>query len=166
MKELYVIRHGIAEPRTAENLDDEHRQLTKKGKEKVKDITKSLKNMGISFDIIFTSPLDRASQTAELMEGLCNKKDGIIVSEILKPGGTYNELIDQLNSIDGADSIAIVGHEPFLSGFISYCLSKSRSSFIVMKKGGIAALAVNGEILPGKCELMWLMGPGQLLNGM
>jgi len=67
-----------------------------------------------------------------------------------------------LNSLEGKDKIAIVGHEPFLSGFASYCLSKSKNSFIRLKKGGILALEVDNMLKPGQSRLAWLMEPWQL----
>jgi phosphohistidine phosphatase len=69
-----------------------------------------------------------------------------------------------LNGLEGPEKVAIVGHEPFLSGFASYCLSKSKSSYIKLKKGGILMLEMEGALKPGQCRLAWLMEPWQIIE--
>ncbi len=161
MKALYVIRHGIAEKPDAD-VDDEARELTGKGRERMKLVAKGLEDSGVRFDIILTSPLARASQTADIIRKYCSPDADMEVTGLLKPVASVDELIERLNTIEGADSVAIVGHEPFLSSFVSYCLSGKKSSFIQLKKGGIALLETDGDLQPGQCALVWLLEPGQL----
>ena len=162
MLELYIIRHGLAgKPMEDESLDEE-RPLTKKGKSRMKDVAKGLDEIGISFDAIVSSPLSRAKETAEIVEKYCGDKNGIECSDLLKPGASYDKLIEFLNALEGKDAVAIIGHEPFLSGFASYCLAKGKNSFIKLKKGGVLALEVDGAVKPGQCKLAWLMEPWQL----
>ena len=164
MLELYIIRHGLAgKPLEDEQLDEE-RPMTKKGKDRMKDIAKSLEELGICFDAIVSSPLARAKETAEIVDKYCGDGGGIEYTELLKPGAPYDKLIEHLNGLEGKDKVAIVGHEPFLSGFASYCLSKGKSSFITLKKGGIMALETEGALKPGQCKLAWLMEPWQLVE--
>lgn len=164
MLELYIIRHGLAgKPLEDESLDEE-RPMTKKGKDRMKDIAKGLEELGVSFDVIVSSPLARAKETAEIVDKYCCDADGIEYTDLLKPGATYDGLISYLNGLEGKDTVAIVGHEPFLSGFASYCLSKGKNSFIRLKKGGVLALEMDGELKPGQCKLAWLMEPWQLLE--
>lgn len=160
MKALYIIRHGAAGKRLEDESLDEARPLTKKGKDRMKDIAKGLKDMGVSFDKLITSPLPRCAETADILMK-CSAEDPQ-ATDLLKPGASSDDLIGYLNTLDGADAVAIVGHEPFLSEFASYCMSKSKTSFIVLKKGGIIAMDVDGMLKPGTCKLEWLMGPAQL----
>ncbi|HTY92142.1 MAG TPA: phosphohistidine phosphatase SixA [Methanocella sp.] len=161
MLELYIIRHGLAgKPLEDVNLDEE-RPLTKKGKERMKAIAKGLDEMGIAFDVVVSSPLTRSKETAEIVDKYCSDAD-IVYTDLLKPGATYDPLIDYLNGLTDKEKVAIVGHEPFLSGFVSYCLAKSKNSFIKLKKGGILALEMEGALKPGQCKLAWLMEPWQL----
>ncbi|MCD1293615.1 phosphohistidine phosphatase SixA [Methanocella sp. CWC-04] len=164
MNELYVIRHGIAEMISPAGGGDESRELTKKGREKVRLISKTLKDREIFFDRIVSSPLTRAVQTAEIVSRYCSDREEIALTDYLKPGSSYEDLIEYLNRTEGAEKVAIVGHEPFLSGFISYCLSRSKSSFVEMKKSGVALLEIDGMIIPGKAKLLWLMGPKQFMD--
>jgi len=76
MLELYIIRHGLAgKPLEDERLDEE-RPLTKKGKDRMKDVAKGLDEMGISFDAIISSPLP-AKETAEIVDKYCGDGNGI-----------------------------------------------------------------------------------------
>ena len=162
MKELYIIRHGPAGKRLEDESLDEKRRLTKKGKETMKGVARGLKNMDVSFDKMLTSPLARCAESADLLCKCCTDANGAEAVDILKPGASIDDVIGYLNALDGADTVAIVGHEPFLSEFASFCLSKAKSSFIDLKKGGVIALEVNGMVKPGTCKMCWMMGPSQL----
>lgn len=151
MLELYIIRHGIAEKDGGE-MGDEGRRLTKKGKEKMKEVAKELKKGDIHFDLILTSPLLRAKETAEIVVKQCGSK--MTETDLLKPGAEYQDLIKYCNKLKGYKRIAVVGHEPFLSGFASYCLAKTEISFIDLKKGGVLMLDVGGTLKPGACVLL------------
>lgn len=151
MLELYIIRHGIA-AQSGGALGDEGRRLTKKGIAKMKKAAKALKKEEIHFDLILTSPLLRAKETAEIVLDKCGSK--LKVTDLLKPDASYRDLIKYCNKLKGCERVAIVGHEPFLSGFASFCMTRSESSFIDLKKGGVLKLDVGGEIKPGECVLV------------
>jgi phosphohistidine phosphatase len=162
VKELYVIRHGIADDAAGHGGSDEQRQLTKKGKDKVNKVARFLKNGGTELGHVLSSPLARALETAEIVREECSRSGDVVITDLLKPGGSYDDLVGLINETGGDESIAIVGHEPFLSGFVSYCLSGSRHPYVRMKKAGVALLTYEGHLEPGGCELAWLMGPGQM----
>ena len=163
MDALYVVRHGIAEQR-GPNVEDDARELTRKGKDRMKLVAKGLADASVRFDAILTSPLARALQTARILEKYCASGDSVVETDLLKPDASFDGLIEQLNGLEGVDSVAIVGHEPDLSSFISYCTADKKASFIVLKKGGVALLETGGAIRPGKCLLAWLLEPGQLIR--
>ena len=164
MKELFIVRHGPAGKPLEDKKLDEARPLTKKGKEKMKDIVKGLSDMNISFDKIVTSPLARCAESADILSKCCTAKKGVEPIDALKPGGSVDDVIGYLNALDGVENVAIVGHEPFLSEFASYCLAKSKNSFIDLKKGGVIALEFEGMIKPGTGKLCWMMEPSQLIK--
>jgi phosphohistidine phosphatase len=163
VKALYVLRHGIAEELGA-GMDDDARELTRKGTGRMKTIAKGLADVGVRSDVILTSPLVRAVQTARIFRKYCSEKADIEMSDLLKPDASFDELIDHLNRLDGVDSVAIVGHEPFLSGFVTYCLAGEMPSFVLLKKGGIASLAIDEAIKPGHCALTFLLQPEHLIR--
>ena len=65
--DLFILRHGEAGKRLSSGSSDFDRPLTITGKREVTDIAKSLKDFGVKFNFIITSPLKRAHQTASLV---------------------------------------------------------------------------------------------------
>lgn len=163
MKSLYVVRHGIAQKR-GEGVDDDARELTARGRDRMKLVAKGLADAGVRFDAILTSPLARALQTARIVEKYCAGGDAFVETDLLKPGASFDRLIEQLNGLEGTDSVAIVGHEPDLSSFVSYCIADRKTSCVRLKKGGVALLEPDGAIGPWQCLLAWLLEPGQLIQ--
>ena len=87
--EVYLIRHGIAAERGTYSNDDE-RPLVDKGINKTKKVAKSLREIGVVFDVICTSPLVRAKQTADILfeAGLSSQ---IEIFSALAPGGNIQD---------------------------------------------------------------------------
>ena len=163
MLELYIIRHGLAGKPLEDKVKDHKRPLKKKGKEMIKGVAKGLKNQKIQFDVILSSPLIRSKESAEIVNEYCGHNKKIVVTELLEPGASYNDLIKYLNKLKSSKKIAIVGHEPFLSGFTSYCLTKKKNPFINLKKGGVLVLEAEKVITPGQCMLSWLLEPDHVI---
>ena len=65
--DLFILRHGYAGNRLSDSKKDTKRQLTVSGKKEVVEIEKSLKKLGVKFNVIFSSPLTRAFQTAKII---------------------------------------------------------------------------------------------------
>lgn len=163
IKELYVIRHGIADEASEHSGIDEERQLTEKGAEKVRGVAQYLRSRDVELGVVVSSPLARARETAELVAAVCCCSRPLVITDLLLPEGSHEELIAFLNGLS-EETLAVVGHEPFLSGFVSYCLANSSRPFVRMKKAGVACILYDNQIEAGACELAWLMGPGQMLS--
>ena len=69
---LYLIRHGIAAEPEEYDTDSE-RPLTKEGERKTRKIAQRLYELEIQFDLILTSPLLRAQQTAAVLMSDCSR---------------------------------------------------------------------------------------------
>src|SRR5208337_3657857 len=63
---LYILRHATAEE-AASSGDDGARKLTERSKEKMRGAAAGLRAMGVKFNVILTSPLARAAETAEIV---------------------------------------------------------------------------------------------------
>jgi phosphohistidine phosphatase len=123
--DLFILRHGEAGKRLSSTSSDFARPLTVRGKREVTDIAKSLKDFGVKFNFIITSPLKRAHQTASLVAMTFNTKNKIEDWAELKPEGNRRELYHKLSQEFKQDlSIFIVGHEPYLSTLISEIISE------------------------------------------
>lgn len=160
---LYIIRHAIADPIGPEG-DDSQRPLTVKGRTRMYRIAQGLKELGESIDLILTSPYLRANQTARILaKKLDLGKEAIVPTDALSPSGQAADLIQEINEKhSGAQSIALVGHEPHLSSLIALLLSGDPGLSITMKKGGVCHLSVEA-LQAGRCAtLEWLLTPAQL----
>lgn len=162
MQELFIIRHGFAGQSLEDRAMDEERPLKKKGKEQIKGVAKGLKELNLCFDVVITSPLLRAKETAEIINSYCGDSKKVIENDLLRPGGSFSNLIKFLNKHKKYKKVAIVGHEPFLSSFASYCLTKNKNSVIELKKGGVLMLEVEDTLKPGQCKLTMLIEPEHL----
>lgn len=162
--ELYLLRHGIAAERGSRAYPSDHqRPLTPDGIKKLRRSVRAMQSLGLSFDLILTSPYARARQTADVVADALGLEGVLEVSALLEPGGDLQELIADLASrTKRIDRTLLVGHEPMLSSLISLLLSGEDDLDITMKKGGLCKLAIR-TVSPGRCAtLEWLVTPKQL----
>jgi len=155
--ELYLIRHGIAEERGEAWPDDTKRPLTDEGIDRLQKSARALERLGVSFDVVLTSPLVRTHQTAEIVASACSPKPSVVNVEALAPGGSTAAVIAELEKHAKKTRIAIVGHEPDI-GELAAKLAGMRVD-LEFKKGAIARIDV--EALPPKepGQLRWFLPP-------
>jgi phosphohistidine phosphatase len=159
---LYLIRHGIAIERN-ENIDDFERSLTPEGSKKTRDIAQKLHKLGLKFDLLQTSPLLRAKQTAEIFANTFSSP--IEISELLAPEGSFKNWIRWLLTWQeqGHNSLGIVGHEPDLSAWAELLIFGEARGALILKKAGIAGIHIPEEGLPvGNSLLFFLIPPKSL----
>ncbi len=164
--ELYLIRHGIAE-QASDRIKDEQRRLTKEGRQKTEKIAQRLKKLGLSFDLIITSPLVRARQTADILiaAGLASQLEEC--AYLAPPGDRiFNWWEDWFEPRKFASNtrLALVGHEPCLSNWAEILLWGEAKERLVLKKAGMIGLRVpeTGSAL-GRSQMFWLTPPKYLL---
>ena len=162
---LYIIRHAIAiDEGTPEYDNDSERPLSDKGKKKMRQIAKGLRALGVDFDLILSSPYLRAKETAEILAEVSRTKANVAFSEHLIPLGDPDLLISEMNEKYIANSVALVGHEPFLSVLIGLLVSENASLDMTLKKGGVCRLSVDDLHHTRKATLEWLITPGILVE--
>src|SRR5207249_7694648 len=133
--ELYLVRHGVAEQRGEAWPDDSKRPLTEQGISRLRKSARGLARIGVGFDVILTSPLVRARQTAEVVAGALDARPPIVIAESLVPGGQYQAVLADLEKQTRRPRIALVGHEPGI-GELTARLAGSRHP-IEVKKGAV-----------------------------
>jgi hypothetical protein len=104
MTELYLIRHGIAEEQGEAWPDDAKRPLTQEGAAKLRKAVRALARLGVSLDVILTSPLVRTRQTAEIVAAGFDPKPHLVTADSLAPGGSAAAVIADLRSRPGASA--------------------------------------------------------------
>jgi phosphohistidine phosphatase len=161
---LYLLRHGIAVDHGAPGFaKDADRPLTPEGERKLWQATEAMQALGLSFDLILSSPLLRARQTAEIVAEAFRARKKLEFSDTLAPAGSPKKLVELLNHHDPPlEDVLLSGHEPYLSELISLLLSGGEHLSITMKKGGLCKLAVE-SLKHGRCaRLEWLLTPKQM----
>jgi phosphohistidine phosphatase len=146
---IYFLRHGEADWPDWKKPDDE-RPLTEKGKEEMHQVGAFLANLSVKPHIVVTSPLPRASQTAEIAAPYIDSK--CIEDKLLKPGFGRSELKKLLKK-RAPESIMLVGHEPDFSKTVG----KLTGATIKLAKAGIALVEIDAGLCCGK--LLWLFPP-------
>jgi phosphohistidine phosphatase len=155
--ELYLVRHGIAAERGPEYPDDSKRPLTGKGMAALRREAKALNGLGITFDLIITSPLTRTRQTAEILAEHVQGKPQVVHSDALAPAGTPAAVMQEIAKHARKARVALVGHEPNI-GELAARLIGARSP-IQFKKGAICR--IDFDVLPPKAlgQLIWFVPP-------
>jgi len=155
--ELYLIRHGVAEERGDAWPDDTKRPLTDDGISRMRKATRGLAQLGVSFDLILTSPLVRARQTADILAAGLEPTPVVMSVDALAPGGAYAALVTELAKHARRTRLALVGHEPGV-GELAARLVGSRHP-IEFKKGAVCRIDLD-ELPPnGPGDLRWLLPP-------
>ena len=161
---LFLLRHGHAVERDEfDYVRDGLRPLTPRGKKQLRAVTAAARAMGLHFDAIWSSPLVRARQTAEIVAAGMYLKQPLSLVDELKPGGDARQLIQKIARPDKVlENLLLVGHEPDLGGLISLLVTGHAGAGFALKKSGLAKLETE-KLRAAKCAtLAWLLTPAQL----
>ncbi len=161
---LFLLRHGIAVEREEFDLaSDGLRPLTVKGRRQLRQITVALRKLKLDFDLILSSPLVRARQTAEIVAVELKLEKRLSFANELKPGASPKMLVQKISHQNpAANNFLLVGHEPDLSQLISLLVNGGPGLQLDFKKGGLAKLELE-NLRAGKCAtLAWLITPKQM----
>ena len=133
---LHLLRHAEAEPYQA---DDCSRGLTEKGSKQARRVGCFMKEQCIRPEVILTSPVLRARQTAEIVAKLLGKTT---LTEIpwAACGMTPDVALAELSGFSKLDSVMIVGHEPDFSSLIASLIGVSRSESIEVAKASLVGV--------------------------
>lgn len=159
-RRLYFLRHGLADHPDFRG-DDDHRPLTRDGEVRMRRQTSCLVGLDLDLDVILTSPLTRAVQTAAIVAGGLGLADRVLEEPRLGAGFNVAALAAILTELPaGHRRILLVGHEPGISQVVGEITG---GSDVVVKKGGLARVDLtDGEDLRG--TLVWLLPPKVMQN--
>lgn len=162
MIRIYLVRHGIAvEHEDRGDLPDDDRPLTGKGRRRFRRAARAFARLGEPLDFIFTSPLIRASQTAEILAGALKASEVDVIEE-LRPGGGVGKLLAEVGRrLKDDQSCALVGHDPQMSLLVAALgdVPKAEQERIDFRKGAIVRVDV-GELPSARpTQPRWHMRP-------
>jgi len=161
---LFLLRHGVAVERDEfDYAGDAARPLTSKGRKQLRGVAAALRAMGVCFDVILSSPLVRARQTAEIIAAELKLQKRLVFADELKPGGDAKKLFQKIAGLKKVPgNVLLVGHEPDFSELISLLVTGSRGGGFALKKGGLAKLEIE-KLRAHKCAILaWLLTPAQM----
>jgi phosphohistidine phosphatase len=162
---LLVIRHAIAEDReefAASGRDDSERPLTRLGRRRMRRNARGLRRLAPTIDVLATSPYVRAAETASIVADTLGIKGDAVAVDALTPEQPSDALLSWLSTHPADATVAVVGHEPHLGRLVTWFLTGSSESHVVLKKGGVCLLDLGVRPAAGSALLQWLLTPGQL----
>ena len=160
MTTLLLVRHAIAEARGEAWPDDSLRPLTGKGVSRMRDIAARLMMLGETADVVLTSPLTRASETAAILFETWSPLPNVTVIQGLAPGNSPEDTVAELTRYSRNARLALVGHEPDLGELAAWLVGSKHP--LPFKKGGVARIDVDLPARAGSGQLIWLATPKML----
>jgi phosphohistidine phosphatase len=155
---LYLVRHGLAEDHNP--AGDAERALTPKGRLRIAEEAKGLRDLKVQPDIILTSPMRRALETATI---IAEELGGTRVEQLRELGaGPYGpaDILAALGLYNNLKEIALVGHQPWLGELASFMLTGSTSDCqIELKKGAVVCLEHVPDQGQDRYLLIWSLPP-------
>ncbi len=157
--QLYIVRHGIAIDRDDPKSPLEaERYLTEEGIEKTTLVAKSIAALGISTDLLVSSPYVRAMQTAEIFaSALDYAQQKIGKSEALLPGAEPGAFFRELARQKEASTVFCFGHAPHVDALVAAAIGV-KHHITEMKKAGVALVELK-RVSPPSGQLVWLVTP-------
>ena len=153
---IYVLRHGIAEDAPPGGTDAD-RALTQEGKRKLRGVLERARRAGVRPDLILSSPLKRAMETAAIAAAVLGAKDDTVRTNALIPSSSADRVWKELRART-VEAVLLSGHEPQLSTLVAYLLGCPALQ-VRMKKAALVAIEVEaGEVQPHGV-LLWMLTP-------
>jgi phosphohistidine phosphatase len=153
---LLIIRHAIAVPRGTPGIADAERPLTPDGEERFRAAAAGVARLVGRPDALLSSPWLRARQTADIAAGAWGKIEPE-ETDVLA-GGTFDEQARVLDRYPASGTVAVVGHEPYVSDLLGRLLGSRSEDRLTFKKGGAALVDIPARVREGG-RLLWYLPP-------
>ena len=150
---LYLIRHATASHLAA---SDEARALTKEGHDEAGLAGRALRVLGARPDHILTSPLTRASETANILAHSLHLTKKVKVLKELANDHSFASLLRALQPFHKDSELVLIGHEPSMSEHLAGFLGVRRAEVFPLGKASIACVETHA-LEPGTGRLLWLV---------
>jgi phosphohistidine phosphatase len=152
---VYFVRHASAGQHRLDPAKDEKRPLDNDGIEQCTTIGRALASMETHVDLILSSPLKRAAQTASLVANELAYEEKIVLTPALRPDSNYGKFSALLGEHAEHEAIMVVGHNPNLSEFLGRLIGGGSRTGMELKKGAVARVEVDRR----RGILHWMVTP-------
>jgi phosphohistidine phosphatase len=154
---IYFVRHASAGKSLSDPAHDAKRPLDKAGVRQSAYVGRALAALETQVEVIISSPLKRAAQTASLVANELAHDRKIMFSEALGKDAEFNAFQELLRKYAKHDAIMVVGHNPSLSRFLSNVITGATNGRAVeLKKGAVARVDYDGR---KPAMLQWCITP-------
>jgi phosphohistidine phosphatase len=158
---LYLVRHAAAIDRS-HTIPEAYRYLTPEGRKAFRKSAKIAEKEGVLADLILSSPLIRAVQTADILAERIGYQGPVQIAEELSPGFEGRDLERLLATSASITGLALVGHEPDMGLLLAELLGiKVETS---LKKGAIVSLTLEQKQGSRKASFNWLVTGGKVMT--
>jgi phosphohistidine phosphatase len=152
---LYLMRHANAGLRRGNPILDAKRALIKEGKDQCMLMARLLSALKVQVDVIVSSPLKRAMQTAQFVGTELGYDGKVEISAALAPTANFTEFQDMLIKYSGREGMLAVGHNPVLFQFLGRIITGNGGASIRLRKGSVARVDLDRH----PPRLQWLIDP-------
>lgn len=152
---LYLMRHANAGIRRENPAIDAKRALVKEGKDQCILMARLLSALKVQADVIVSSPLKRALQTAQLVGTELGYEAKVEVSPALGPNADYAAFLQLVEKYSDREDVLMVGHNPNLFKFLGQLITGNGGAGVRMRKGTVARIAMDKH----PPLLQWLIDP-------
>jgi phosphohistidine phosphatase len=154
--EIYFLRHANAGSPKINREKDEKRSLDEMGIEQSHVMGRALASLGVKPEVILSSPLVRARETASIVADEIGHREKIVLDDAMRPEAEYSDFQQLLARYHSAGAIMVVGHNPSQSEFLNRLVTGNSSEAIELKKGAIARIDMEAR---KPAVLKWIMPP-------
>ena len=153
---LYFVRHASAGTATSNLKKDEKRPLDDDGIQQCGVVGRALAALNVQPDVIISSPLKRATQTASLIGNELGYEGKLLLEPALRPEASFADFRRMLEKYAKHEAIMVVGHNPSITEFLARIITTSGSEAMVdFKKGAVA----RAETTRHAATLNWFLTP-------
>jgi len=152
---LYLMRHANAGLSRVNPLLDNKRGLIKEGKEQCVLMARLLSALNVQIDVIVSSPLKRALQTAQFVGTELGFDSKVEICPALAPDAGYQTFQDMLAKYADREGVLAVGHNPNLFQFLGRLVTGNGGANIRMRKAAVARVDLDRH----PPQLQWVIDP-------
>ena len=152
---LYVLRHASAGTSRMNPKLDDKRALDRDGKQQCMLLGRYMNALNLQFDVVASSPLKRALQTASLVGTEIGYEAKVLVTEALSPSASFAAFKRFLEEMNGRENVLVVGHNPNLQQFMGQLIGTNGRDCFRLRKAGMARFDLTKR--PG--TMFWMVEP-------
>lgn len=153
---IYIVRHASAGQHLSNPKKDEKRPLDADGIQQCGFVGRALAALNAQPDVIISSPLKRATQTASLVGNEIGYEGKLQLEVAMRPEASFTDFRRMLDKYSKYEAIMIVGHNPSITEFLARMIAKSGCEALVdFKKGAVARI----ETVRHSATLNWFFTP-------